>query len=104
MYIIWERQEIILLIIYKFWQWINYTLLNYYYIKSPQIYDRYHIFKEWGFGHCGSEVHGLDRSEIDLLQEVLEVIDELERKYKNTCQELLEWWCFSNKSLRILEV
>ena len=58
--------------------------------KISPIYDRYHIFKEWGFGYCGSEVHGLDKSEIDLLQEVLEVIDELERKYKNTCQELLE--------------
>ena len=58
--------------------------------KISPIYDRYHIFKEWGFGHCGSEVHGLDRSEIDLLQEVLEVIDELERKYKNTCRELLD--------------
>lgn len=58
--------------------------------KISPIYDRYHIFKEWGFGHCGSEVNGLDRSEIDLLQEVLEVIDELERKYKNTCRELLD--------------
>ena len=58
--------------------------------KISPIYDRYHIFKEWGFGHCGSEVHGLDRSEIDLLQEVLELIDELERKYKNTCRELLD--------------
>ena len=58
--------------------------------KISPIYDRYHIFKEWGFGYCGSEVVRLDKSEIDLLQETLEVIDELERKYRNTCQELLE--------------
>ena len=24
--------------------------------KFPPQYDRYHIFKEWGFGYCGSEV------------------------------------------------
>ena len=58
--------------------------------KIPPIYDRYNIFKEWGFGYCGSDVNALDKSEIDLLQEVLEVIDELERIYKNTAKELLE--------------
>ena len=52
--------------------------------------DRYNIFKEWGFARCGSEVVNLDRNDIDLLQEVLEVIDELERIYKNTDKELLE--------------
>ena len=57
--------------------------------KIPPSYDRYHIFREWGFGYCGSEVFHLNRSEIDLLKEVLEVIDELERIYKNTDKELL---------------
>ena len=58
--------------------------------KFPPQYDRYHIFKEWGFGYCGSEVRRLNKNEIDLLKEVLEVIDELERKYGNTCKELLK--------------
>ena len=58
--------------------------------KFPPKYDRYHIYKEWGFAHCGSEVYYLDKNYIDLLQEVLEIIDKLERKYNNTCQELLE--------------
>jgi glycosyltransferase involved in cell wall biosynthesis len=56
---------------------------------NPSFNDRYNIFKEWGFGYCGSEVRFLDRSEMDLLLEVLEVIDELERIYKNTDKELL---------------
>ena len=58
--------------------------------KFPYRYDRYHIYKEWGFAYCGSEVYHLDKSEIDLLQEVLEVIDQLEIKYNNTCKELLD--------------
>ena len=57
--------------------------------KIPPSYDRYHIFREWEFGYCGFEVFYLDSSEIDLLKEVLEVIDELERIYKNTDKELL---------------
>ena len=28
-------------------------------------YDRYNIFKEWGFGFCGSEVFHLNRNEIN---------------------------------------
>ena len=62
--------------------------------KIPPSYDRYHIFREWGFWYCGSEVFHLDRSEIDLIKEVLEVIDELEKIYKNTDKELLG--CASN--------
>ena len=58
--------------------------------KFPYRYDRYHIYKEWGFAFCGSEVYHLDKSDIDLLQEVLEVIDQLEIKYNNTCKELLD--------------
>jgi glycosyltransferase involved in cell wall biosynthesis len=57
--------------------------------KVDPLYDRYHIYKEWGFHGCGSEVRGLNRKDIDLLYEVLEVIFELERLYKNTFRELL---------------
>ena len=58
--------------------------------KISPLYDRYHIFKEWGLKSCGSEVIFLDNKDIDLLLEVLEVIYELERLYKNTCKELLD--------------
>ena len=58
--------------------------------KISPLYDRYHIFKEWGLKSCGSEVIFLDNKYIDLLLEVLEVIYELERLYKNTCKELLD--------------
>ncbi len=58
--------------------------------KIFPIYDRYHIYKEWGLVNCGSEVIYLDKKYLDLLQEVLEVIDELERLYNNTCKELLD--------------
>ena len=63
-------------------------------LKVHPSYDRYHIYKEWGFNYCGSDVIYLDRSEIDLLQEVLEIIFELERLYKNTDQNLLQ--CANN--------
>lgn len=53
-------------------------------------YDRYHIYKEWGFKNCGSEVIYLDKKYLDLLQEVLEVIDELEKLFNNTSKELIE--------------
>jgi glycosyltransferase involved in cell wall biosynthesis len=56
---------------------------------EPSSSDRYNIFKEWGFAYCGSEVMRLDRNDIDLLLEVLEIIDQLERIYKNTDKELL---------------
>ena len=58
--------------------------------KIDPKFDRYHIFKEWGFSKCPSEVMYLSRNDIDLLQEVIEVIDGLEKKYKNTAKELLE--------------
>ena len=57
--------------------------------KVDPSYDRYHIYKEWGIHRCGSEVRDLNRNEIDLLYEVLELIFELERLYKNTAKELL---------------
>ena len=58
--------------------------------KISPIYDRYYIFKEWGFDYCGSDVVYLDKIDINLLQEVLEAIDELERIYKNTDKKLLK--------------
>jgi glycosyltransferase involved in cell wall biosynthesis len=58
--------------------------------KISPSYDRYHIFKEWGFEKCGSEVIYLDKSDMNLLLEVLEAIYELERIYKNTYKELLD--------------
>ena len=58
--------------------------------KISPIYDRYHIYKEWGLIKCGSEIIYLDKEYLDLLKEVLEVIDELERIFKNTSKELIE--------------
>ena len=58
--------------------------------KIPPSYDRYHIYKERGFARCGSEVFYLDRSDIDCLKEVLEVIFELERLYNNTDKNLIK--------------
>ena len=57
--------------------------------KADPLYDRYFIYKEFGFKGCGSEVRSLNRKEIDLLYEVLEAIFELERLFKNTFKELL---------------
>ena len=57
--------------------------------KGEPVYDRYYIFKEWGLKTCGSEVIHLNRNEIDLLYEVLEVIFKLERFFKNTNKKLL---------------
>ena len=58
--------------------------------KIDPLYDRYHIYRELGFRRCGSDVKLLNRNEIDLLYEVLEVIFELERLYKNTFKDLLK--------------
>ena len=57
--------------------------------KIDPKFDRFHIFKEWGFSRCGAEVFYLSKNDIDLLKEVIEVIDELERIYKNTSKDLL---------------
>ena len=57
--------------------------------KIPPIYDRYHIFQEWGLHYCGSEAYYTDKNDFDLLLEVIEVIYEIERVYRNTCKELL---------------
>lgn len=37
-------------------------------------YDRYHIYKELGFGHCENEAKYLNKKEFDLSLEVVEVI------------------------------
>ena len=58
--------------------------------KVPTKFDRYHIFKEWGFAYCGSEVFGTRESDYNLLKEVLEAIFELEKLYHNTDKQLLE--------------
>ena len=58
--------------------------------KIDPKFDRFHIFKEWGFSICGSEVMHLNRNDIDLLKEVIEIIDGLENIYKNTAKELLD--------------
>ena len=58
--------------------------------KGNPLYDRYYIYKEWGFFGCGSEVKYLNKIEIDLLYEVLELIFKLERLFKNTNKELLK--------------
>ena len=58
--------------------------------KVPTYYDRYHIFMLWGFAWCGSEARYTEEKDIDLLKEVLEVIYELERIYKNTDKRLLD--------------
>jgi hypothetical protein len=57
--------------------------------KIDPLYDRYHIYKELDFYGCGKNIRGLNRKEIDLLYEVLEVIFELERLYRNTFKKLL---------------
>ena len=69
--------------------------------KIDPKYDRYHIFKEWGFGGCASEVKNLSKNDIDLLLEVIEVIEQLENKYKNTAKELLECVSYIKKRFQI---
>jgi glycosyltransferase involved in cell wall biosynthesis len=54
------------------------------------LYDRYHIYIEWGSNGCGSDVISLNRKEIDLLNEVVELIFILERLFKNTFKKLLK--------------
>lgn len=58
--------------------------------KISPSYDRYHIFAEWGHYRCGSNLKYLDCSDIDLLKEVIEAVEELERIYKNTDKNLLK--------------
>lgn len=52
-------------------------------------YDRYHIYKELGFGHCEKHVKYLNKIDFDLGLEVVEALFELERIYKNTAPKLI---------------
>ena len=57
--------------------------------KIDPKYDRYHIYKELGFGHCDIHVKYLNKINFDLGLEVVEAIFELERIYKNTDSKLI---------------
>ena len=57
--------------------------------KIDPKFDRYHIYKELGFGHCERDVKYLNKKDFDLGLEVVEAIFELERIYKNTAPELI---------------
>jgi glycosyltransferase involved in cell wall biosynthesis len=58
--------------------------------KIDPKYDRYHIYKELGFGHCETNVKNLNKKNIDLGLEVVEAVFELERIYNNTASELID--------------
>jgi glycosyltransferase involved in cell wall biosynthesis len=58
--------------------------------KIDPKYDRHHIYRELGFGHCESHVKNLNKKNIDLGLEVVEAVFELERIYKNTASELID--------------
>ena len=58
--------------------------------KIDPKYDRYHIYREIGFGKCDNDVKHLNKADFDLGFEVIEAIFELERIYKNTNPQLLE--------------
>ena len=58
--------------------------------KIDPKYDRYHIYRELGFGHCDNDVKHLNRKYFDLGLEFVEVVLELERIYKNTSPQLID--------------
>ena len=58
--------------------------------KIDPKYDRYHIYKELGFGHCEIHVKNLNKINFDLGLEVVEAVLELERIYNNTAPELID--------------
>ena len=60
--------------------------------KIDPKYDRYHIYKELEFDHCEDNAKNLNKIYFDLGLEVVEVVFELERIYKNTASELIK--CF----------
>ena len=57
--------------------------------KIDPKYDRYHIYRELGFGQCENDVKYLNKNEFDLGLQVVEAVFELERVYKNTAPELI---------------
>jgi len=58
--------------------------------KIDPKYDRYHVYRELGFGSCDNDVKHLNREDFDLGLEVVEAVFELERIYKNTATELID--------------
>jgi glycosyltransferase involved in cell wall biosynthesis len=60
--------------------------------KIDPKYDRYHIYGELENSHCEGNAKNLNKINIDLGLEVVEVVFELERIYKNTAPELIN--CF----------
>ena len=58
--------------------------------KIDPKYDRYHIYRELGFGQCENDVKHLNKKDFDLGLEVVEAVFELERIYKNTAPALIE--------------
>ena len=58
--------------------------------KIEPKYDRYHIYRELGFGQCENDVKYLNKNEFDLGLQVVEAVFELERVYKNTAPELID--------------
>ena len=57
--------------------------------KIDPKYDRYHIYRELGFGQCERHVKNLNKINFDLGLEVVEAVLELERIYNNTAPELI---------------
>ena len=57
--------------------------------KVDPKYDRYHIYRELGFGQCDNDVKHLNKKDFDLGLEVVEDVFELERIYHNTAPELI---------------
>jgi glycosyltransferase involved in cell wall biosynthesis len=60
--------------------------------KIDPKYDRYHIYGELENSHCEGNAKNLNKINFDLGLEVVEVVFELERIYKNTAPELIN--CF----------
>ena len=58
--------------------------------KIDPKYDRYHIYRELGFGQCDNDVKYLNKKDFDLGLEVVEDVFELERIYNNTDRQLIE--------------
>ena len=58
--------------------------------KIDPKYDRYHIYRELGFGQCENDVKYLNKKDFDLGLEVVEAVFELERIYNNTSPLLIE--------------
>jgi glycosyltransferase involved in cell wall biosynthesis len=57
--------------------------------KIDPKYNRYHIFRELGFGKCENDVKYLNKKDFDLGLEVVEAVFELERIYNNTSPSLI---------------